>query len=112
MNTNNTTLVAKYNTLFAGFGITEIFIFNGEVYITSNCDLTPEMIETIEAEYFISEKVISVVSDSGVEVTCLDVAKRLNIQSGTNIILENLTKTGLISRRIEPNGTRKYFAAA
>jgi O-glycosyl hydrolase len=110
--TNNIDLVAKYNSIFTGFGITEIFIMNGEVYITSDYQLTSEMVETIEGEFGISERVLSVVNSSATEVTCLDVAKTLNIPSGTNMILEQLAANGLILRKVERNGTRKYSIAA
>lgn len=56
----------------------------------------------------ITEQVLLFVTNSKAEVTCLDVAKGMNIESGTNLILQTLAKKGLINERIERNGTRRY----
>ena len=59
----------------------------------------------------ISEQVLLFVTNSDkLELTCLDVSKGMNVQSGTNLILQTLAKKGLINERIERNGTRKYSA--
>lgn len=44
---NENELVAKTNEAFAGFGITEIFMHNGELHTTSDYDLPINVIEYI-----------------------------------------------------------------
>ena len=118
---NYTSLVTLANQTFPGFGITEIitgyegFEDENEVATTSMYELPAEVREWIKvqvAEIGISEKVLCIVTSSESEITCLDVAKITRMNSGTNLILQNLAKSGLINERIERNGTRKYSAAA
>jgi len=118
--TNYTELVTLANIKFPHYGITEIitgyegFEDENEVATTSTYELPTEVREWIKEQVTIynglsiSEKVLSFVSASDVEVTCLGVAKRFNMESGTNLILSHLAKAGLITERIERNGTRKF----
>jgi len=59
-------------------------------------------------ELGISERVLQYVISEGKEVTPLDVSKHFELESGTNLILDELFRKGLIERHIERNGTRKY----
>ena len=114
-------LVTLANQTFPGFGISEIstgcegFDDENEVVTMSMYELPAEVREWIKtqiSEMGISEKVFCIVSSSDNELTCLDVVKIIHLHSGTNLILQNLAKSGLINERIERNGTRRYSAAA